>query len=82
MMKAQWKYSRSEDWASNRNESAVELRVAIRSSDDVFRCQKSDFGASSDVAIRYWGNKHWESLWEDHVSDAYTQYAMYGTNLP
>ena len=76
MMKAQWKYLRSEDRARNRNESAVELRMAIGGSDDVFRCQKGDFGASSDVAISCWGNKHWESLRGYHVSDTHTQYLV------
>lgn len=83
MIKVQQKYLRSEDRASNRDESAVELRMAIRGSDDGSRCQQSDFGAHSDVAIRSRGNKLWESLRESRVSDAHTLYRMYqGTNLP
>ena len=62
MIKIQQKYLRSEDRASDRDESAVELRMAIRGSDDRSRCQQGDFGANSDVSIRSRGNKLWESL--------------------
>ena len=42
---------RSKDGASNRDESAVDLRFAIRGSDDVLGCQKGDFGTGGDVAV-------------------------------
>lgn len=53
---------RSKDGASNCDESAVDLRFAIRGSDDVPGCQKGDFGTGGDVAIVRRGDESRESL--------------------
>ena len=53
---------RSKDGPSNRDKGTVDLRFAIRGSDDVPGCQKSDFGTGGDVAVVGRGDKHGESL--------------------
>ena len=53
---------RSKDGAGDCDESAVNLRFAIRGSDDVPGCQKGDFGTGGDVAIVRRGDESRESL--------------------
>ncbi len=53
---------RSEDGAGDGDESAVDLRFAVRGGDYGAGGQKGDFGARGDVAVGGRGNEHGECL--------------------
>lgn len=65
---------RSENGTGDRDESAVNLRLAVRGGDDVAGGQEGDFGAGGDVAVCGWGDETGECLRRDTcgVSDDYS----------